>query len=92
MLTTEKAGTSLPPNCPELEPFIKAQAHIRAALLFQDEIRSLDRSHIPGKEKGRFHNLTEEVGSILLEALDDLASLQYAYFSPVYPIDNPVNK
>ena len=92
MSNAAKAGALLPQNCPELALFIKAQAHIRAALLFQDEIRSLDRSHIPGDGKDRFRNLAEEVGSLLLEALDDLASLQYAYFSPVYPIDNPVNK
>ena len=84
---TEKAGNSLPQNCPELELFIMAQSHIRAAARILDSFTAHPTPQFTDKQRDNFRNLAEEVRSLCYEALDDAESLQYMYFAPLCPLD-----
>lgn len=87
MLTTEKAGNSLPQTCPELEQFIKAQAHIRAAARIIDDISVLKLPQQPKKQQDSFRNLAADVRSTLWEIDSDVQDLLSAYYFPLFPID-----
>ncbi|MBQ9475181.1 MAG: hypothetical protein IJU69_02870 [Bacteroidales bacterium] len=87
MSYTEKAGNSLPQTCPELEQFIKAQAHIRAAVRIIDEFTLFSPPHLPEREQGFFRNLSREVVSSLWEVYSDVQDLLSAYYFPLFPID-----
>ena len=91
MSNTEKAGTSLPPNCPELEQFIKGQAHIRAAARIFDSFTVHPLNHLTKKQQDDFRNIANEIRETCYEALDDAESLQFLFFSPLYPMDEPLN-
>ena len=91
MSYTEKAGTSLPPNCPELERFIKAQSHIRAADRIIDSFTVHPLNQLTKKQQDSFKNLAHEVRDTCYEALDSAESLQYMFFAPLYPMDEPLN-
>lgn len=88
MSTTEKeAGNSLPSSCPELEQFIKAQAHIQAAARFTDDLTIVEPPQLPKEQQGFFHNLACEVTSMLFEADEHLQDLMSAFFIPLFPIE-----
>lgn len=87
MSTTDKASTSLPQSCPELEQFIKAQAHIRAAVRFTDDLTIVEPPQLPKEQQGFFHNLACEVTSMLFEADEHLQDLMSAFFIPLFPIE-----
>ena len=85
MSTTEKkAGTSLPQNCPELEPFIKAEALIRDAARITDDLSVITPPHLPKERLDMFHNLASEVTAMLWEASRHVQDLLSAYFIPVF--------
>lgn len=50
--TLKKAGNLLPSSCPELEQFIKAQAHIRAAVRFTDDLTIVEPPQLPKEQQG----------------------------------------
>lgn len=85
MSTTEKAGTSLPQNCPELEQFVKAQAHIIEAARIIDGLTVIDLSHLSEHEQHSFRNLAETTRSTLWETYSDAQDLLSAYLIPKYP-------
>ena len=85
MSYTEKAGTSLPKDCPELEQFIRAQAHIRAAAHITDALTVINPPHLPKKQLDGFHNLASEVTDMLWEACGHVQDLLSAYYIPVFP-------
>lgn len=91
MSTTEKAGTSLPQNSPELELFIQGQALIRAAARIFDSFTAHPLNHLTQKQQDNFRNLANEVRATCYEALDDSESLQFMFFAPFYPIDGEPN-
>lgn len=84
MSYTEKAGTSLPQNCPELEPFIKAEALIRTAARITDDLSVITPPHLPKERLDMFHNLASEVTDMLWEASRHVQDLLSAYFIPVF--------
>lgn len=88
---TEKAGTSLPPNCPELELFIKAQAHCRAARIILDELSVHPLPQLTEDQRRRFKNICDEECQALVEIIDAVEDLQFLFFGPLYPIDEPLN-
>lgn len=87
MPNTEKAGTSLPQNCPELEPFIKAQAHIRAAARIIDRLTAHPLNQMEEKEQDSFRNLAEECRSHMWEVDSQVQELTTAFFAPLFPIN-----
>ena len=87
MSTTEKAGNLLPQNCPELEQFIKAQAHIRAAVHLIDELAGHELQQLPEKRRGYFRNLRSEVISMLWECDSNVQDLMSAFLIPLFPIE-----
>lgn len=88
MPNTEKAGTSLPQNRPELEPFIKAQNHIRAAARLIDDIRVTPNPKFSKEKKDAFQNLAYEIRDTLWECDSNTEDLLFAQFSPEFPVDN----
>jgi len=86
MPNTEKAGTSLPSSCPELEQFIKAQAHIRAAVNFIDDISVIKLPHLPEPRQDSFKNQAEEIRSMLWDIDSNVQDLMSAYYIPLFPI------
>ena len=91
MSTTEKAGTSLPQNCPELEQFVKAQAHCRAARIILDELSVHPLPQLTEGQRRRFKGICDEKFDALVEVIDAIEDLQFLFFGPLYPIDEPVN-
>lgn len=89
---TDKAGTSLPQNCPALEPFIKAQAHIRAAARFIDEISVLQNPAFAKKQQESWKDLADDIRDSLWEIDSKVQDLMSSFLIPLFPIDNPVNK
>ena len=87
MPNTEKAGTSLPQNCPELEPFIKAQAHIRAAVRLIDEISTSPNPKLDRRQKEGFRNLAQEIRDTLWECDSNMQDLLYTQFALEFPIE-----
>lgn len=85
MSNTEQAGTSLPQNCPELERFIKAQAHIRAAARIADELSIIKPQQLSKQQLGKFHNLASEVTDMLWEADRHVQDLMSSFYLPVFP-------
>ena len=81
----EQTGTSLPQNCPELERFIKAQAHIRAAVRIADDLSVIRPPQLSKEQLDKFRNLASEVIDILWEAYHDVQELQSSFYLPVFP-------
>jgi len=92
MSITEKAGNSLPQDCAALEQFVKAQAHIRAAVTLIDNISILPLPHLPERRRASFKNLAEAIRATLWEADCDVQDLVSAYCIPLFPIDNPIKE
>ena len=84
--TTKKAGTSLPQNCPELEQFIMAQTHLRAAALIIDDFTVHPLPQLTEKQRDKFQNLSGEIRSKCYEVLDDVENLQHMFFGPLFPL------
>lgn len=84
MRYTEEAGNSLPQNCPELEPFIKAEALIRAAARITDDLSVITPPHLSKEQLDGFHNLASEVTDMLWESCRHVQDLLSAYFIPVF--------
>lgn len=91
MSYTNKAGTSLPQNCPELEQFVKAQAHIRAARLILDKFSVHPLPQLTEDQRRRFKDTCNEEFMALVEVLDVIEDLQYLFFGPLYPVVEPLN-
>lgn len=89
---TDKAGTSLPQNCPELEPFIKAQAHIRAAARLIDEISVRQNPAFTKKQQESWKDLADDIRDSLWEIDSKVQDLMSSFLIPLFPIDNPVKK
>lgn len=87
MQKQNEAGNLLPSSCPELEQFIKAQAHIRAAAHFADELTTVEPPQLSKKQQAFFHNLACEVTSMLFEADEHIQDLMSAFFIPLFPIE-----
>lgn len=90
MSYTEKAGTSLPSGCPELELFIKAQAHIRAAARFIDEISVLQNPAFAKKRQESWKNFADDIRDSLWETDSKVQDLMSSFLIPLFPIDDPV--
>ena len=90
MHSTDKAGNSLPQNCPELEQFIKAQAHIRAAARIIDILSAHKLPHLPKERADSFRNLASETRDTLWEEYGNVQELASAFYLPLYPIE-PLN-
>ena len=90
MSTTEKAGNLLPQNCPELEQFIKAQAHIRAAARIIDILSVHKLPHLPKEQADSFRNLASETRDTLWDEDSHVQDLATAFYLPLYPIE-PLN-
>lgn len=86
MSTTEKAGTLLPQDCANLEQFIRAQAHIRAAAKITDDLSVIKPPHLSKEQLDSFHNLASEINDMLWEAYRQVQDLLDAYFIPVFPV------
>lgn len=92
MSYTEKAGNLLPQNCPELEQFIKAQAHIRAADHLIEPFSIIDLPHLPKEQRDIFHNLVEDTIDSLWECDSKVQNLMSDYFLPLFPVTvEPLN-
>lgn len=85
--TEKKAGTSLPQNCPELELFIKAQAHIRAAVHLIDEFAGHELPQLSERQRKAFRNLRPEVISMLWECDSNVQDLMSAFLIPLFPLE-----
>lgn len=92
MPNTEKAGISLPQNRPELEQFIKGQAHIRAAARIIDEISVLQNPAFAKKQQESWKDLADDIRDSLWEIDSKVQDLMSSFFIPLFPIDNPVSK
>lgn len=92
MPITEKAGTLLPQNCPELEQFIKAQSHIRAAARFIDEISVRQTPAFTKKQQESWKDLADDIRDSLWEIDSKVQDLMSSFLIPLFPIDNPVKK
>jgi len=88
MSTTEKAGTLLPQNEPQLAKFIKAQNHIRAAARLIDDIRVSPNPKFGQSQKDAFRNLAAEIRDTLWECDSNTEDLLFAQFSLEFPIDH----
>lgn len=86
MSTTEKAGTSLPQDCANLEQFIRAQAHIRAAALIADDLSVIKPPQLSKEQQDKFHNLASEINDMLWEAYGHVQDLMSSYYIPVFPV------
>ena len=84
---TEKAGNLLPQTTPELEPFIKAQNHIRAAARLIDGIRANPHPRLNETQTEAFFNLASEICDTLWECYSDTGELLHAQFSPEFPVE-----
>ena len=85
MSNTEQAGTLLPQDCANLEQFIRAQAHIRAAAQIADDLSVIKPPQLSKEQLDRFHNLASEVTDILWEADRDVQALLSSFYLPVFP-------
>lgn len=85
MLYTEKAGTLLPQDCANLEQFIRAQAHIRAAAQITDGLSVIRPPHLSKEQLDLFRNLASDVTDKLWEADRDVQELQSSFYLPVFP-------
>lgn len=83
---TEKAGTSLPHNCPELELFIKAQAHVRAAARIIDETSVFKAPHLSEHDREDFRDAAEDIRAELWDLDSKVQDLMSAYLIPLFPI------
>ena len=81
-------GSTLPQNSPELELFVKAQAHIREAIKLVDEINVIKLPQLQKKQQDIFKNLADEVRSVLWEVDSNVQDLTSAYLIPLYPISD----
>lgn len=88
MPNTEKAGTSLPSSCPELEQFIKAQAHCRAARLILDNFSVHPTPQLTEDQRRRFKDACDEEFDVIGEVIDAIEVLQFLFFSPLFPIES----
>ena len=86
--TTEKAGTLLPQNCPELEQFIKAQAHCRAARNILDDFSVHPTPQLTEDQRRRFKDACDEEFNVIGEVIDAIEVLQFLFFSPLFPIES----
>lgn len=86
MHNAEKAGTSLPPNCPELEQFIKAQAHVRAAARIIDETSVFEAPHLSEHDREDFRDTAEDIRADLWDLDSKVQDLMSAYLIPLFPI------
>lgn len=86
MSTTEKAGTSLPSSCPELELFIKAQAHVRAAARIIDETSVFKAPHLSEHDREDFRDEAEDIRADLWDLDSKVQDLMSAYLIPLFPI------
>lgn len=86
--TTEKAGTLLPPNCPELEQFIKAQAHCRSARLILDDFSVHPTPQLTEDQRRRFKDACDEEFDVIGEVIDAIEDLQFLFFNPLFPIES----
>ena len=84
--TLKKLATHCRRNCPELERFIQAEAHIRAAARISDALTVIKPPHLSKEQLDGFHNLASEVTDMLWEASRHVQDLLSAYFIPVFPI------
>jgi len=87
MSTTEKAGTLLPQNSPDLELFIKTQAHIRKAIDFIDDASVIQLPQLTQDQADTFKNLCEEIRSMLWENYGNVQDLMSAFYLPLFPIE-----
>ena len=88
MLHQNEAGTSLPSNCPELEQFIKAQAHCRAARLILDDFSVHPAPQLTEDQRRRFKDACDKEFDVLSEVVDVIEDLQFLFFSPLFPIES----
>lgn len=91
MSNTEKAGNSLPQDCPELERFVKAQAYCRAARLILDELSVHPLPQLTEDQRRRFKGLCDDQYDALVAVLDAIEDLQFLFFGPLYPVVEPLN-
>ena len=87
MQTQNEAGNLLPQNCPELEQFIKAQAHIRAAVNIIDNYSLYPLTQLDEEKRKYFRNLVDECFSMLWEVDGHVQNLLTAFFTPIFPIE-----
>lgn len=79
-------GSELPQNGPELGLFIKAQAHIREAIKFVEDINVIKLPQLPKKQQDIFKNLADEVRTMLWETDSNVQELMSSYNLPFFPI------
>ncbi len=91
MRTQNEAGISLPQNCPELEQFITAQAHIRAAARIADDFTIVKPQQLSKEQQDKFRDLATEIYDTLWEIDSDVQDLMSAFYLPLYPVSNPLN-
>lgn len=84
---TDKAGTLLPQNEPQLAKFIQAQSHIRAAAHLIDEISTCDLPFLEGKLQDTFRHICDESYGKLWEVDSSVSDLSYLYHAPLFPIE-----
>lgn len=89
MLTQkDENGILLPQNCPELEQFIKAQAHCRAARLILDDFSVHPTPQLTEDQRRRFKDACDEEFNVIGEVIDAIEVLQFLFFSPLFPIES----
>lgn len=81
----ETAGTLLPQDCANLEQFIRAQAHIRAAAQIVDDLSVIKPPQLSEEQLDKFHNLASEVTDMLWEAEGHVQYLMFSFYLPVFP-------
>ena len=81
----EKAGNSLPQDCANLEQFIRAQAHIRAAAQIVDDLSVIKPPQLSKEQLDKFRKLASEVTDILWEADSDVQALLSSFYLPIFP-------
>lgn len=91
MHTTEKAGNSLPQDCAALEQFVKAQAYCRAARLILDKLSVHPLPQLTEDQRRRFKDICDEEFDALVAVIDAIEDLQFLFFGPLYPMDEPLN-
>ena len=91
MLTQNKAGNLLPQNCPELEQFFTAQAHIRAALHIIDNLSVVKPPQLSRQQRESFSNQARGIYDELSQVFGEVQDLMSAFYLPLYPVSDPLN-
>ncbi len=82
MSYTEKAGTSLPTERPNVDDILSAIAHLQVAHTKLDSQRTHYIKHLPEKERNRMYDRLGEVMGDVMEQYDACCDILFQILRP----------